>query len=234
MRIVLILTLACGVILPNASAMAAVISPIQDTGITQHSGLGGPDSNHGTDSSFYAIGAGGFLSYPLIQFDLTPFAGQNVVGPGTFSAYVLTGQSEGAPRQVSVRSVLVSWSDSSTTYNTFGASPGVQDGSDVGPVLDTQNILFTGPSDARYVDWTIPASVLQGWIDDPSSNFGLLIDNQTSLNQFDLAFYSMEGDNVPQLSFTVPEPASIAALVTCAGALLLRTRRTRRIARAAD
>ena len=46
-------------------------------------------------------------------------------------------------------------------------------------MLDTQSILLTGTSDARYVDWTIPASVLQGWIDDPSSNFGLLIDNQT-------------------------------------------------------
>ena len=122
--------------------------------------------------------------------------------------------------------MLIPWADSTVTFNNFGATPDVQIGSDVGASLHTINLNYPGPGD-RYESWTIPAAVLQGWIDQPSTNLGLLVFNTTLVFGQDLQFGSGESANEPRLSFTaVPEPSTAALVgVMLAGFAGLRRRR---------
>ena len=122
--------------------------------------------------------------------------------------------------------MLIPWADSTVTFNNFGATPDVQIGSDVGGSLHTINLTYPGPGD-RYESWTIPAAVLQGWIDQPSTNRGLLVFNTTLVFGQDLQFGSGESANEPRLSFmAVPEPTSAALLGL--GTLLCASRRARK------
>jgi len=214
-------------------ARAALISnPSGDTYITQHSGLGGPTSNHALDASLRAIGTSTFLSYPLLQFDLSSLAGETVVGNATLSLYVSSGFGLNAPRTVNVYDVLIGWVPTTVTYNTFGASPGVQFGTDVGATaVASQTVGFPGMT-PQYVSWTIPGAVIQNWIDNPSQNDGLLVRNLAGSSR-DLAFASMEGTHQPELSVeAVPEPGTATAFfgVACLGLAVWRRRRRNNMA----
>jgi hypothetical protein len=159
----------------------------------------------------WSIGVSSFFAYPLVQFDLTPFAGQTVVGPATVQLFVAGGPSQ-PPRLVQVWDVTVGWNPTTATYNNFGSSAGVQFGSDTGvSALDTQSVPYTGPGDNGYVTWTITAATIQGWIDNPASNNGLVVNNVNN-GGGDLIFVSSESSNSPQLTFTVPEPSTYALL----------------------
>lgn len=216
-------TVICGVVLllgGLGQAEAGVINPVQDTYITEHPVLGGPNSTHGSDTFLEAISTPTFQAFPLLKFDLTPFAGQTIAGDALLGLRVLTGSIffQATPRLVSVHEVLIPWDASTATLNNFGSMPGVQFGSDAGSALDTQSILLnsSNPSDPggpRFVTWSIPGSVLQGWINNPASNNGFLIQNETTTGGFDLGFTSVESSNKPFLTFsTVPEPSSLTLL----------------------
>lgn len=179
------------------------LTPSQTTYISESFYNGGADNTHGSDPDMFAIGAtNGFLSYPLIQFDLTPFAGQQIQGATvTFSLYLSGGHpgGNGQPRTVSVHNILTSWLASTATYNNFGAIPGVQFGTDAGAALDAQTVIYPL---AGYVSWAIPSSVVQQWIDNPSSNHGLLVNNQVTVDNYDLDFSPKGAANPPILAFS--------------------------------
>ena len=93
---------------------------------------------------------------------------------------------------------------------------GVHFGSDVGAALDTESFILNGGNPARYITWSIPAAVLQQWIDDPASNNGLLMNNQIAANLFDVTFNSVENTNPPILTFqtqAVPDSGGTLALL---------------------
>ena len=205
---------------------AATFVPSGDTDITQHSGLGGADSNHSGDAKLWAVGTSTFLSFPLYQFDLSSLAGATVAGNATLSLYVDAGGfGLDAPRAVSVYEVLIGWNAATVTYNSFGATAGVQFGTDTGASsLDSQTIGFTGMT-PQYVSWSIPAATVQNWIDNPSQNHGLLIRNAAGANR-DLRFESVEGTNQPQLSVTAPEPGALSLLLIAAAGFSIRRRRS--------
>jgi len=222
-------------------ATADTVTASQDTYISEHPVLGGANATHGSDTVLFSIyangGAPAFRAFPLVEFDLTSYAGKIVSGPATLELYVSgTGIFPQNSRPVSVHEVLISWTDATATYNNFGAASGVQPGTDIGSALDTQLVAYPAPGD-RYVSWTIPTATVQGWIDDPASNYGLLIFNQVLANRQDLQFSSMEGDNAPRLSLDwwmattgndAPEPSVVALLALgCIALLTLRRRRTR-------
>lgn len=194
-----------------SQAAPITLTPSSDTYITEHAGLGGPASTHANDPTLYSIrGTGTFLTFPLIKFDLTPYAGMTVVGPVTLQLFTSTVFPQTSPRVESVHAVLIGWNASTMTYNNFSPlGPGVHGGSDVGAALDTRSFVLDGSNPSRYLTWTIPASLVQQWINTPSSNNGFLLNNQITTNTFDVQFNSSQGMNPPRLTFqvVVPEPS---------------------------
>lgn len=194
---------------------AVTLVPSADTDITQHASLGGPDSNHSSDGSLLAVGTSTFLSYPIFQFDLSSLAGETVTANATFSLYVSSGFGLTSPRTVSLYEVVIGWTPATVTFNSFGASPGVQFGTDVaGAAVDSQTIGTAGMT-PEYVSWTVPAADVQNWINNPSLNHGLLIRNLGGAN-LDLSFSSVEGAHQPQLTISVPEPGALSLLLLAA------------------
>ena len=209
----------------KARAGLIALNPSADTYITEHASLGGSDSNHAGDALLYSIrGTGSFTSFPLIQFDLTSFAGMTVMGPVTLQLFTDTGFPQDSPRLESVHQVLINYNASTVTFNNFSPlGPGVHFDSDVGAALDTQSFILNSANPARDITWIIPAAVLQQWIDDPASNNGVLMNNQITTNAFDVTFNSVENSNSPILSFqtqAVPEPSTLATLAVGAVGLL--------------
>jgi hypothetical protein len=196
-----------------AAAPAATIPAADDTYITEYGDpLGDANSTHGSATSLYSISSPPWehwACFPLIRFDLSAYAGQTVQGPATLSMYV-QGTDFGIPyiRQESVHRVLVAWSGDTVSFNSFGASPGVQEGNDIGAALDTIEIEYPGAGD-RYVTWTLSAALLQEWIDSPSSNHGLLLFNHSA---GDLQFGSTESAHAPLLTVAVPEPDAFGVI----------------------
>ncbi len=185
-----------------------VIEASQDAYISDHDGLGGSNANHGSDAVLFSIwgngGSPGVRAFPLVQFDLSSLpSGAAVIGDATLELFVMGTAFAQFTRTVSVHEVLIPWDDVTVTFNNFGATPDVDFGVDVGASsLDVQPVAYPAPGD-RFVSWTIPQAVIQGWMDDPASNHGILVFNQEAANFLDLQFSSLEGANAPSLTFVL-------------------------------
>lgn len=199
-----------------APAATNTVGSAADTDITMHAGLGGSGSTHGSDGSLYAIGTGGFEAHPLVRFDLSPFAGNSVSGSPSFRFFLNGGQAN-ANTALELHRVLVNWDETTTSWDTFGPQPGYQGGTD----YDSTPLTIQGVTNAAfgsYVSFPIPSTLVQGWIDNPATNFGIFAHAAGASAGNDLLFSSREGANTPQLVFDstlVPEPGTIVLAVSC-------------------
>ncbi|RME32893.1 MAG: DNRLRE domain-containing protein [Gammaproteobacteria bacterium] len=215
----LLLALVLPFLLPYQPVRAAVVhlTATADTYITENPGLGGTGSIHGSDTSLWlARGSGGNREIPLVRFDLTGLAGATVNGAFAQLTLQLVTAFNGTPgitQTVSLRESLVGWDEATTSFAGFGGT-GFDEAAHTGPELLNLSVTFSG-SPPEPVVFDLPASVVQGWIDDPASNHGLVLISQTTLNQTDLVFASRERDGgtlAPALSFDVtPVPLPPAA-----------------------
>ncbi|MCA9261078.1 MAG: DNRLRE domain-containing protein, partial [Planctomycetales bacterium] len=188
-------TYADGIVPPGSvDPVAQSLVTIEDTFITDAAGLGGPNSTHATDGGLYSIkyfnpgGGGSLATRPMFKFDLTGLAGREVSESAIFRSYLVgpvnSDYYHSEARQVDLHSINDAWSDASVTWNS---QPGTS-------VVSSQLVTYAGPADNnRYIEWTIPRQLVQSWIDDPSSNHGLMIVNVLPDAFFyDLVFSSIE------------------------------------------
>ena len=101
-----------------------------------------------------------------------------------------------------------------------------------GTLLDTESFAMTSAMSSLPISFNISAAILQGWADDPSSNFGVVMVESSTYtftggNHSDVAFAS-SGLSAPTASFDVPESASFSFIGLGALALGALRRRGKR------
>jgi DNA-binding phage protein len=179
---------------------SASLAPVADAGLTELS----PTANNGSATTLGVDGVdpdpnGGDL-YAALRWDLSQIpTGATVSGATvtlnvtnstvqTYAAYELKkAWSEGQ----------VNWSQAATgsPWATAGAKGATDRGTKIADVAPTKKASYT---------FTIPASVVQGWLDNPSSSNGILLADPTAgTTNWDLfAFDTREGATPPKLSVT--------------------------------
>ena len=211
------------VILLGFQSQAATILTTGDVGLENNSPNLGGDTVLRVNPSF-----GGLTS--LIQFDLSAFAGQTVTGAGTLTLIGhATGSIDGGI--IALHVMLHTWNEGTATFGNLGATQGAQPGDDFDPlILSTlTGIVISG----QAVNFTVPAAVIQSWIDNPGTNFGFILEPNTATS-VGTDFLSREGGGPPALTFNslitapsgVPEPAT-ASLAIC-GLAIIALQRLRR------
>ncbi len=205
-------TYADGVIDPNNNGTTRfTLKVAEDTYINDASGLGGPASTHGSDpylwsTNWFNPGAGGSLAArPMFKFDLSHVDRYTVTGDGVFRVYLnvpdyFPSYRHSEPRRVDLYQITSPWNADTVNYYSH---PSVS-------YLNSQNIVYVG--DNRWIEYTVPQAVIQGWIDRPETNHGLMLVNELPDSfVFDLLFASEEHpDNTPaELSWNVTGPVKI-------------------------
>jgi hypothetical protein len=204
------------VLLPWVSALGQghTVTASADTYITEHPSLGGPSSTHGSGPTLYEIGAsscseGDCVAFPLVQFDLSGFAGQTVVGTGSLSLNVVaTWNSATVSQSLEAFQVLVPWKQSTVSWNSFGPGP-ICGTNVVCTSLDTVSVTVNPGSTVTFSN--LPASLLQQWINNPASNYGLLLQSTTLATDQDIQFASTRSTVAagPKLSFQTTAPCTL-------------------------
>jgi len=202
-----------------------------DTFISEPAGYGGPNANHGSDNRMIlvrgGVGFSGFRTFPLLNFDLSSFAGQVVNGATGQLELELNGSNRINTLTVIVRESLVSWTEDAVTFANIGGT-GFNEATQSGSNLSTTVITYDGSQ--QKVSFDLPSAVIQRWIDSPSSNLGVFLITPPSVGADDKVFSSREGDFSPRLTFEVsPVPETSTSLLLLAGlaGFLMRVRRLR-------
>ena len=107
---------------------------------------------------------------------------------------------------VNLYAVTSSWDSGSVSYSQGVASTGTA-------FYDPTNLdLYT------YIDVT---SLVQGWINNPSSNYGFSLRSDSESTAYSAKYFEgMYGVTAPQLIITVPEPTAACLLASVALAAL--------------
>jgi DNA-binding phage protein len=176
------------------------LNPVADAGLTELS----PTTNNGSATSLGVDGVdpdpnGGDLNAAL-RWDLSQIPAGATVNSATVTLNVTnsTAQTYGAYELKKAWSEgQVSWSQAATgsPWATAGAKGTTDRGAKIADVAPTKKASYT---------FTIPASVVQGWLDAPSSSNGILLADPTAgTTNWDLfAFDTREGATPPKLSVT--------------------------------
>ncbi len=181
------------------------VPDVIDAWITVHPSWGGPNTPHVLWDTVEEIGSYGFQTFPLIQFDLSAFAGHAVTGNPTLTLTVHSGWNGGGykgpwSQTVEALRVVKPWTNNQVTWNNFGPGPicitpnwqGVVN-VDCNPLDTVSMTVYPGDQ----VTWHIPAWLVQQWIDHPETNRGLLLLSITQQTCQDIHFAGLKNTEYP-------------------------------------
>ncbi|HSJ02099.1 MAG: DNRLRE domain-containing protein [Verrucomicrobium sp.] len=208
-------TLLClaGSLLWSMETPAATILPAQDSDLYAHTGIPTGSTNDLNITSEFAGGPGGphamrsFLEFDLSSLGYAPGA---TVTSAILYLYAPTVTAAGTIRLTNITS---DWAvDSSLTWLTQ-------------PSVGSTTVDVTVSAGSSWYAFDI-TSLTQGWVDNPSSNFGVRLNSPASAQ---VAFTSVDatgGEEAfrPYLVVT-PEPGRAALLLIAATSLVWRRRR---------
>src|SRR5215212_1202417 len=180
----------------SQGSRTADLNSAADAGLTELA----PTTNNGAATTLKVDGVdpepGGGDLYAALRWDLS----QLPAGATVSSAKVTLNISNPSLQTFGVYDLKKAWNEGQINWNqaatgtpwaTAGAKGTTDRGAQVGSVTPTTIAPYT---------FTIPASVVQGWLDNPSSNNGILFAHTTNFDGF--IFDTKEGNTPPKLSVT--------------------------------
>ena len=171
-----------------------VLTSVADAGLSELA----PTTNNGAATTLKVDGddpdPGGKDLYAALRWDLS----QLPAGATVTSATVTLNISNPSPQTYGAYELKRAWSEGQINWNvaatgmpwaTAGAKGATDRGSQIASVTPTNIAPYT---------FTIPASVVQGWLNAPTTNNGILLAHTTNFDGF--AFDTREGTTPPKLT----------------------------------
>jgi hypothetical protein len=177
-----------------AAETTNVLTSVADAGLSELA----PTTNNGAATTLKVDGddpdPGGKDLYAALRWELS----QMPAGATVTSATVTLNISNPSPQTYGAYELKRAWSEGQVNWNvaatgmpwaTAGAKGATDRGSQIASVTPTNIAPYT---------FTIPASVVQGWLNAPSTNNGIVLAHATNFDGF--AFDTREGASPPKLT----------------------------------
>ncbi|CAN5874336.1 hypothetical protein BH18ACT11_BH18ACT11_00830 [soil metagenome] len=181
---------------PAATTGTQSFTSAADAGLTELA----PTTNNGTATSLKVDGddpdPGGGDLYAGIRWDLS----QLPSGATVTSASVTLNITNPSPQTYGAHELKKTWNEGQLSWNqaatgTPWATAGAKGATDRGA-----QIASLTPTNIAPYSFSLPASVVQGWLSTPSSNNGIVLAHTTNYDGF--VFDTREGAQPPKLSVT--------------------------------
>ena len=179
---------------PPQGSQTANLNSVADAGLTELA----PTANNGTATTLKVDGddpdPGGGDLYAALRWDLS----QIPAGATVTNASVTLNITNASPQTYGAYDLKKAWNESQISWNqastgTLWATAGAKGTTDRG-----SQIASVTPTNIAPYTFTIPASVVQGWVSAPSSNNGILLAHTTNFDGF--VFGTKEGAQLPKLT----------------------------------
>jgi hypothetical protein len=189
---------------PVAPTITQTFTSAADGGLSQLS----PNANNGAARTLKVDGddpdPGGGDLYAALRWNLSQVPAGATVSSATVTLNISNHSNDtGTPQTYGAYELKRSWNEGQLNWNqaatgapwaTAGAKATTDRGSKIASVTPTSG---TPAAKVPYT-FTIPASVVQGWLSAPSSNNGLLLADTTNFDGF--VFDTREGTTAPKLT----------------------------------
>ena len=189
---------------PAAMTGTQSLTSVADAGLSELS----PNANNGSATTLKVDGddpdPGGGDLYAALRWNLSSIPAGTTVSSATVTLNISNHSNDtGTPQTYGAYELKRTWNEGQVNWNqaatgtpwaTAGAKATTDRGSKIASVTPTSG---TPTAKAPYT-FTIPASVVQGWLSAPSSNNGILLADTTNFDGF--VFDTKEGATPPKLT----------------------------------
>ncbi|WP_342544248.1 DNRLRE domain-containing protein [Lysinibacillus sp. FSL W7-1291] len=136
----------------------------------------------------------------LLKFDVTPIPEKSVIMSADVSLY-LSSTNDSSPINLSMHAMKRSWDENTATWNNYSTAGGwTTVGGDYNTTpLSTVTGVSSVPSNVEegIKRWSIPTSMVSGWLYNPESNLGLLLKSTSESTMIYKKFISSESTTNP-------------------------------------
>ncbi len=156
---------------------------------------GGNDTELGTGTAI-----DGNIVRSLLKFDVTPIPEKSIIMSADVSLY-LSSTNDPTPINLSMHAMKRSWDENTATWNNYATAGGwTTGGGDFNTTaLSTVTGVSSVPSNVEegIKRWSIPTSMVSGWLYNPESNLGLLLKSTSESTLIYKKFISSESTTNP-------------------------------------
>lgn len=156
---------------------------------------GGNDTELGTGTA-----TDGNIVRSLLKFDVTPIPEKSIIMSADVSLY-LSSTNDSTPINLSMHAMKRSWDENTATWNNYATAGGwTTGGGDFNTTaLSTVTGVSSVPSNVEegIKRWSIPTSMVSGWLYNPESNLGLLLKSTSESTLIYKKFISSESTTNP-------------------------------------
>ncbi|WP_447403059.1 DNRLRE domain-containing protein (plasmid) [Lysinibacillus sp. fkY74-1] len=156
---------------------------------------GGNDTELGTGTA-----TDGNIVRTLLKFDVTPIPEKSIIMSADVSLY-LSSTNDPTPINLSMHAMKRSWDENTATWNNYSTAGGwTTVGGDYNTTpLSTVTGVSSVPSNVEegIKRWSIPTSMVSGWLYNPESNLGLLLKSTSESTMIYKKFISSESTTNP-------------------------------------